>query len=73
MRVSLFEREGVGSEPPRLEGEGELLCEADAARTKKLEADGFRVLRFWNNEVLASMDAVEEKIRLTVQEIKLSP
>ena len=31
---------------------------ADAARTKFLEARGYRVLRFWNHEVLRDIDAV---------------
>ena len=30
----------------------------DATRTAALEEAGFRVLRFWNNEVLAQTDAV---------------
>jgi very-short-patch-repair endonuclease len=34
----------------------------DAARTKYLQAKGFRVLRFWNNEVLQEMEAVVETI-----------
>jgi very-short-patch-repair endonuclease len=35
----------------------------DAARTAWLEAQGFRVLRFWNNEVLGNTDGVIETIR----------
>ncbi len=31
---------------------------ADARRTNWLEAEGFRVIRFWNNEVLREIDAV---------------
>ena len=31
---------------------------ADAARTEYLEHCGFRVLRFWNNEVQASIEGV---------------
>ncbi|GIX29175.1 endonuclease domain-containing protein [Pelomicrobium sp. G1] len=34
----------------------------DAARTAALEAAGFRVLRFWNNEVLQETEAVLERI-----------
>ena len=34
----------------------------DAQRTAWLEAQGFRVLRFWNNEVLANMEAVKAVI-----------
>ena len=30
----------------------------DAERTKFLEGRGYRVLRFWNNEVLSNLDAV---------------
>ncbi|MDZ7711869.1 MAG: endonuclease domain-containing protein [Rhodovibrio sp.] len=35
----------------------------DAARTRELEAHGYTVLRFWNNEVLANFDGVQEVIR----------
>ena len=35
---------------------------ADQARDAWLEEQGFRVLRFWNNEVLVQMPAVLEKI-----------
>ena len=34
----------------------------DAAREAWLEAEGFRVLRFWNNEVLGNTDGVTEAI-----------
>jgi very-short-patch-repair endonuclease len=37
--------------------------ERDAARTAWLEAQGFRVLRFWNNDVLENTDGVIEAIR----------
>ena len=32
--------------------------ERDAARTHFLEGEGYRVLRFWNNEVLGNLDGV---------------
>ena len=35
---------------------------ADAARTAYLESCGYRVLRFWNNEVIDNIDGVVEKI-----------
>ena len=35
---------------------------SDQRRDRDLQAGGFRVLRFWNNEVLAQTDAVLEKI-----------
>jgi very-short-patch-repair endonuclease len=34
----------------------------DQARTAWLEAQGFRVLRFWNNEVLANAEGVRDLI-----------
>jgi adenine-specific DNA-methyltransferase len=38
----------------------------DQQRTAFLEAAGFRVLRFWNNEILANTAAVLESIRFTL-------
>ncbi len=38
----------------------------DTERTKCLEQEGIRVLRFWNNEVLQETEAVLEAIRLAV-------
>ena len=35
----------------------------DVARTEFLESEGYRVLRFWNNEVLANIDGVLEVIQ----------
>ncbi len=37
-------------------------AEYDAARTIYLEAQGFRVLRFWDNDVLLQTDAVMQVI-----------
>ena len=34
----------------------------DAERSTWLQSQGFRVLRFWNHEVLSDMEAVEEVI-----------
>jgi very-short-patch-repair endonuclease len=34
----------------------------DVGRTRWLEAQGYRVLRFWNNEVLGHTDAVAQAI-----------
>ncbi len=42
----------------------------DLERTKFLELEGFRVLRFWNNEVLKNIDGVIETI---LREIKGHP
>ncbi len=35
----------------------------DAERTEYLEARGYRVIRFWNNEVLGNTEGVLEAIR----------
>ena len=35
---------------------------ADAERTRLIEAFGYRVIRFWNNEVMANTDGVLETI-----------
>jgi len=35
---------------------------ADQQRTKVLEANGYRVLRYWNNDVLSNIDGVLEDI-----------
>ena len=36
--------------------------EKDETRTKWLERKGFRVIRFWNNDVLQNIDGVASKI-----------
>jgi very-short-patch-repair endonuclease len=37
---------------------GQHSVEADAQRTAAIEAEGYRLLRFWNNEVLGNPDGV---------------
>jgi len=34
----------------------------DAARTRYLEAEGYRVIRFWNDEVLGNLDGAAAEI-----------
>ena len=43
-------------------GQHALAGEHDAIRTAFLEAEGYRVIRFWNNEVLANVEGVMERI-----------
>jgi very-short-patch-repair endonuclease len=38
-------------------------AQEDAKRTRWLEGEGFRVLRFWNSDVLQNTEAVVESIR----------
>jgi very-short-patch-repair endonuclease len=39
---------------------------SDEARTRYLEANGYRVLRFWNNDVLENMSGVLSRIDAAV-------
>jgi very-short-patch-repair endonuclease len=40
--------------------------ERDARRTRFLESEGYRVLRFWNNQVLNNVDGVLEVIQSAI-------
>jgi very-short-patch-repair endonuclease len=40
--------------------------ERDEERTMRLEERGYRIMRFWNNEVLTNLEGVLEKIRETL-------
>lgn len=46
--------------------------EQDSKRTKWLEDEGYRVIRFWNNDVLTNMDGVLFRIMETLK-IEVSP
>jgi very-short-patch-repair endonuclease len=41
---------------------------ADARRTADLKARGYRVLRFWNNDVLSNIEGVMETIAAAVRQ-----
>ena len=45
----------------------------DAERTKALEAMGYLVLRFWNNDVLRNTDGVVENILDTLNKLTPEP
>lgn len=47
--------------------------EADGERTAHLEAHGYRVIRFWNNDVLTQIDAVAARILATLTPTPLPP
>jgi len=49
-------------------GQHSEMREADAARTKFLTEAGFKVLRFWNHDVLRDIDTVSESIWLALRE-----
>ena len=40
---------------------------SDLNRTEWLNSSGFRVIRYWNNQVLDDIDSVLESIRLTLE------
>ena len=47
--------------------------ELDAPRTRIIEAFGYRVIRFWNNDVLENTDGVLEVIRREVELARNNP
>jgi very-short-patch-repair endonuclease len=44
-------------------GQHDLQRAADAARTRHIESCGYRVLRFWNNDVLGNLEGVLNEIQ----------
>lgn len=42
------------------------VSEAEARRARWMQAEGFQVLRFWNNEVMENIDGVVEAIARAV-------
>ena len=47
---------------------GQHSAETDAFRAGRLSADGYRVIRFWNNDVLTNMDGVLHLILAALKE-----
>jgi len=43
-------------------------AEYDAMRTRRMETNGYRVLRFWNDDALVRTDAVLEQILTVLNE-----
>jgi len=46
---------------------------SDASRTAYLRSQGYRVLRFWNNEVLKNIEGVYEVIQAALRECSPPP
>lgn len=44
--------------------------EYDAERTKYLEAQGYKVIRFWNNQIMNDMNGVILAITFAIEEIQ---
>ena len=47
--------------------------EADASRSRMLAAHGYRVIRFWNNEVLGNLEGVLHAIGTEIEKSPTSP
>ncbi len=54
-------------------GQHDQNSERDANRTKILEAMGYLVVRFWNNDVMRNTDGVLEEILSTVNQQRSEP
>ena len=39
----------------------------DAYRTQWLESEGYRIIRFWNSEIISDLEKVIEKIKVNLQ------
>jgi len=61
-----------GHELIELDG-GQHTPESDARRTAYLERQGFRVLRFWNNDALANTEGVLTQISLSLRDREGAP
>jgi very-short-patch-repair endonuclease len=48
-------------------GQHALASQADDDRSAEMAAAGYRVLRFWNNEVLENLEGVLEALRLALE------
>ena len=47
--------------------------EKDLVRTKYIESHGFKVIRFWNNEVMENIESVLETILVEIKSISPHP
>jgi very-short-patch-repair endonuclease len=45
----------------------------DVARTRAMERAGYRVIRFWNNDLTSNMDGVLETILTAVRDLEREP
>ncbi|TCT21617.1 endonuclease domain-containing protein [Thermomonas haemolytica] len=52
---------------------GQHAADADVVRTRRLEAQGWNVLRFWDNAVLSNVESVVEAIWNTAAHRTLTP
>ena len=50
-------------------GQHDLQSEEEVSRAQFLEGQGYRVLRFWNNEVLENLDGVQTVIAQNLRRV----
>ena len=55
------------------DGSQHVESEADVVRDTYLKGQGFRVLRFWNNDILRDIDAVAEAIHAVLRPPRRNP
>ena len=56
-----------------IDGSQHAESESDRTRDAELKAKGFRVLRFWNDDVLKELNAVCDTIIAYVRDVNLQP
>ena len=56
-----------------IDGSQHAESESDRVRDAELKARGFRVLRFWNDDVLKDLNAVWDTIIAYVRDVNLQP
>ena len=54
-------------------GQHDLRAAYDGARSRFIESQGYRVLRFWNNDVMSNVEGVLEAILETLEAVPMSP
>ncbi len=48
-------------------GHHALVAKKDTERTRALEAEGYRVIRFWNNDVMGNLEGVLTQIQIELE------
>ncbi len=54
-------------------GQHATMGESDSERTRALNDQGYRVIRFWNNDVLGNLEGVMETIAAEIDRSPTSP
>ena len=54
-------------------GQHATTVEADARRTRDLNEHGYRVMRFWNNDVMGNLEGVLQMIAAELDQTPTSP